>query len=200
VRYEVRQRNLTGGLRGHVVAEVVNLARVERFVADGCDTEPLTQMELEFFLNAAAGRAAAADAWHLLILVSPTGWTAEARDFAAGQGPRPFRDRALSVVLYEAAEGRFLFDPLDENLRRLREAFSLDLDEATFQAACDFAHEHLMLNESLDLETLVRQLGVGRRVAERIFQLLAASDQFCVVERDETRHQVLVSQQGSPAR
>lgn len=200
VRYDIRQRNLTGGVRGHVVVEAVNLARVERFAADGCDTGPFTQMELESFLNTAAGRAADADAWHLLILASPTGWTAEAGDFATGQGPRPFRDRAVSVVLYDAAEGRFLFDPLDERLRRLRDAFSADLDQATFQAACDFAREHLMLNESLGLETLVRQLGLGRRVAERIFRLLAASDQFSVVEMDETRHQVLVSQQGSPVR
>ena len=195
VRYTVRQQNLIGSVRGHVLVEVVHLARVERLAVDGRDAEPQTQMELESFLNAAAGRAAAADAWHLLILASPTGWTAEARDFATGQGPRPFRDRAVSVVLYDAVENRFVFDALDEKLRRLRDAFSADLDQATFQAACDFAREHLMLNESLGLDTLVRQLGVGRRVAERIFRLLAASDQFSVVEIDEARQPVLVSQQ-----
>lgn len=185
MRYEVRQRTLTGGVRGHVVVEAANLVRVERFAADGCDAEPFTQIELESLLNAAASRAAGVDAWHLLILASPTGWTAEACDFATGRGPRPFRDRVVSVVLYDAAEGRFLFDPLDEKLRRLRDAFSSDLDQATFQAACDFAREHLMLNESLGLEMLVRQLGVGRQVAERIFRLLAASDQFRIVEIDD---------------
>lgn len=183
VRYDIRQRNLTGGVRGHVLVEVANLARVERFAVDGCDAEPFTQMELEVFLNTAARRAA--DAWHLLILASPTGWTDEARDFATGQGQRPFRDRAVSVVLYAADDGRFLFDPLDERLHRLRGAFSSQLEQATFQAACDFSREHLMLNESLGLDTLVRQLGLGRQMAERILRLLAASDQFSIVEIDD---------------
>jgi len=185
LRHEVRQRNLTGSVRGHVLVEACNLARIERFAGDGADAEPLTQMELEGLLNTAARRAADAGAWHVLILASPTGWSPEARDFATGQGPRAFRDRCVSVVLYDAAEGRFLINSLDEKLRGLQDAFSSDLDEATFEAARQFARAHLIMNDSLGMDTLMHELSMGRRAAERVFRLLATSDDFCVVELDD---------------
>lgn len=185
LRHEVQQRTLTGGVRGHVLVEACNLARIERFAADDVDAEPLTQMELEGLLNTAARRAADAGAWHVLILASPTGWSPEARDFATGQGLRPFRDRCVSVVLYDAVEGRFLMDSLDEKLRGLQDAFSSDLDEVTYEAARQFASAHLILNDSLGLDTLMHGLSIGRRAAVRVFRLLATSDDFCVVEVDD---------------
>ena len=58
VRFDLRQRNLLGRLRGGAVVEVRNLTRVEQYAAAGCDDQPISRQELESFLNDAARRAA----------------------------------------------------------------------------------------------------------------------------------------------
>lgn len=186
VRFDVRQRNLLGRLRGRAVVEVRNLTRVEQYAAAGCDDQPISRQELESFLNDAVRRAARAEAWHLLILASPTGWTKEAVEFATGGNPSSFRDRLVSVVMYQHTEGRFLRNETDEKLGSFRDAFSTDLDAATYAKARKIIDEHLLLRDSIELSTLVRECGVSRKAAARVFRILELSGSLCAAEIEGT--------------
>ncbi len=180
VIFDLRKRNLWGMLKGRVVIEVCNLARVERFVGEGFDDQPVSRTSLESLLNNAAARAVTSDTWHLLILASPTDWTPEARDFLTGKGPRPFRDRLVSVVMFEEESGRFLLDELDEKLWQFKSTFSSDLDEATMAKAQKYIAEHLMLKDSIGLDTLVSELGISQKAADRVFRILESTALYTV--------------------
>src|SRR5262249_55229363 len=116
------------------------------------------------------------DAWHLLVLGSPTDWAADAQQLATGTGPLPFSDRRVSVVLFDAASGRFAWSELDEKLLPLREVFAGDVDAEVLQRARWFLGDHLALYESLGVDTLVTGLGVSRNAALRVMRLLAATE------------------------
>jgi serine/threonine protein kinase len=180
VVFDVRKRSLWGTVRGRVVIEICHLANVDRFVREGYDDQPVSRTDLESLLNGTAVRAATSDAWHVLILASSTDWTTEARDFVTGRGPRPFRDRLVSVVIYDEASGRFLFDELDEKLSQFKNAFASDLDEATMARARKFIDEYLMMRDSIGIDTLVSELGISEKAADRVFRILESSGLYAV--------------------
>ena len=173
---DLRKRNWFGWLRGRVVIEVHNLAHLERFDQEGYDDQSVSRMELESLLNETARHAAEQGTWQMLILYSPTGWADEARDFATGKGSGPFRDRLVSVVLFEDDSAQFLFDEVDERLFLFKEAFSTDLDGATLEKARAFVDDYLEVHNSLSLEAVVSQLGISRKAGVRVFKILEAED------------------------
>ena len=183
--YDLRSRDWLGRLLAWVVIDVRNLAHLERFARDGYDDQPVSRMELESLLNETARTAADQEAWRMLILYSPTGWTDEARDYATGKGARPFRDRMASVVLFEQDSARFLFDPIDERLAPLKEAFAVDLDEASLEKARRFVDEHFEVHNSLSLEAMVSDLGISRKAGIRLFKVLAGEGGFDIHMLDE---------------
>ena len=164
--------------RARVVIEAYNLVHLEWYAEQGYDDRPVSRMELESLLNETARRAADQQAWHLLILNSPTGWDAEARDFATGEGPRPFRDRLVSVVLFEHESGRFLLDHTDQRMLPFKEPLSTDVDGPTLQKARQFLDDYLDLNNSISLETLIKELAISRKVGTQIFRILSAEGRF----------------------
>lgn len=184
VIYDLRKGGL-GVRRGRVVIEAQNLVRLERFAAEGYDDRPVSRMELESLLNEVARRASREETWHLIILASPTGWTAEACDFATGKGPRPFRDRLVSVVLFREDAAGFLCGETDEKLVPFREAFSMDVDAATLRQARRFLDEHFQLNDSISLDTLVAELGISRKAAVQVCNILAATGQYALEVLDD---------------
>lgn len=180
VQFEVQQRSLLGSLRGHVVLQLRNFSRGERFAADGYDDQPTSPSELESLLNEAARAGQEADRWRLLILASPTGWAPEAVELVTGKGPRPFRDRFVSVILFDQSGNRFLMDRTDDRLAPYRDVFAADLDEAGFVRVRQFVAEHLLRQDALEPGELVRELGLSRKAADRVFRLLAASSEYRV--------------------
>jgi len=178
--HDVRARNLLGRLRGRVVIEALNLAHVERLAADGWDDQPVSREDLEVLLTGTVERAAKAGAWHLLILASPTGWTPEARQYAVGKGVHPFRDRWVSVVLYEDEPEGFGMDGLDEKLWPWRDVFDAELDEPTLARVRKHVEECLMVNNAIGLDALANELNISRRAAEKAFQVLASTGRFSV--------------------
>jgi serine/threonine protein kinase len=184
-QYDLRKRGALGGTLARVVIEARSLARVARFAQQGYDDEPATRMELESLLNSAASRAAASEAWHLLILFSPTGWTAEARDFACGGGTRSFRDRLTSVALFDSDAAPFLWNATDEKLVPFREAFAGEMDETTLDRVRRFVGEYLELNNSISLDTLARDVNISRKAALRAMKLLALTGPYAVAVLDE---------------
>ena len=92
----------------------------------------------------------------------------------------------MSVILYEPSEGRFLRNETDEKLGSFRDAFSTDLDAATYAKVRKIIEEHLMLRDSVELSTLVRECGVSRKAAVRVFRLLELSGSFCAAEIEGT--------------
>ncbi len=163
-----------------MVIEARNLAHLERFAEQRYDDRPVSRTELESLLNDAARRAADAETWHLLILDSPTGWTDDARQFVTGKGPRPFRDRLVSVVPFEELSGRFLLDETDERVSAFKEAFSMDLDGPTLERARRFLDRYFELNNSISLETLVEELAIGRKAGIQIVRLLVVEGRFAL--------------------
>ena len=157
---------------------------MDRMAAEGYDDQPVTRSEIELLLNRISRRAAESGTWHAMILFSPTDWTDEA-DFVLGKGGRAFHDRLVSVVLFEQGAGRFLFNPTDEKLLSLQEAFSMDLDEATFAKARQFVEDYFVVHNSLSLDTLVHELGLSRKAGIRVFKLLAAGGKYGVETLEE---------------
>lgn len=178
VSYDLRQRNWRGENLGLARIEVRSLAHWQSNLQEGYDDQPVTRRELEQLCNATARRAREAEIWHLLILYSPTGWNAEAKDFAAGRGRRGFHDLRVSVVLFDDSSAHFLMSETDEKLAALRDAFSPDLDETAMNRARQFLDDYLRLHDSVALETLVEQLGLSRRAAERLHRLLLATGHY----------------------
>ncbi|MFW6171170.1 MAG: hypothetical protein ACODAD_11820 [Planctomycetota bacterium] len=191
---DVRKRHWLGGLKGRVVLEARGLAHMERFATEGYDDQPVNRAELESLLNKTARRAADIATWHAVIVHSPTGWTEEARQFAMGQGSRPFHDRLTSVVLFDAASTRFLMDEKDEKLLSLRDAFEAGMDEDTFDRVRRFIKDYFQLHNSLSMETLVQELGISRKAAVRAFKVLSATGAYDLNVLDEVG-MVLIRQQ-----
>jgi len=184
VTYDLRRRGL-GWQQARVVVAAHSLARVERFLRDGMDDAPIAQVEIESFLNETAERARREDAWHLVLLFSPTGFAPEASDFALGRGARPFRDRHASAVLFDARSMQFAFDESDPKLLPLREAFSAGMDSAVLERARGFLQDYFQLHESISVETLVEQLGISRKAAAQVFEALAARGEYALSAIDE---------------
>ena len=174
VVFDLSKRGWVGQTQGRAVIEVRNLAHVEWFNQEGYDDRAVSRIEIERVLNDAARRAADGDIWHMLILASPTGWTNDARAFATGQDPRAFRDRLVSVVLFDNESASFLLNETDEKLVPLRDTFSEDMDQATLDRARDFLAEYFQLHGSISLEHLVNELGISRKGAIRAFRLLSS--------------------------
>ena len=113
-----------------------------------------------------------------MVLYSPTGWTDESRDFVLGKGTLAFHDRRVSGLLFEPRSARFLMNETDEKLPPLKEAFSMDLDDIAFAKARQFIQEYFELNNSLALDTLVRELKISCKAGIRVFKLLSASEDY----------------------
>jgi predicted Ser/Thr protein kinase len=183
--FDLRKRGPLGKLLARAVIEVQSLVRLDRFAAQGFDDQPVCRLELESLFNGVSRRAAEADAWHLLILFSPTGWAADAVDFACGKGRLPFSDRLLSVALFDHGEGRFLWAGADEKLASFQEAFSTDLDEATLGKVQRFLQDYFALNDSISLDALIGQLGISRRAGVRAMKWLAFTGRYGIQTLDE---------------
>jgi hypothetical protein len=175
--YEVRQRALWKN-SARVVVEARSVLRADRFAADGRDDQPFAAKELESLLNRISRQAADDDTWHLAILASPTGWADEALQMASGAGTHPFRDRLVSVVLYDRDQSRFCWAETDERLAAWREAFSADLNPAALERARQWIGRHFAQHTSVALATLVEQLGISRKAADQVCRILAAEGLF----------------------
>jgi tRNA A-37 threonylcarbamoyl transferase component Bud32 len=178
--YEVRQRGLWK-TSARVVVEARCVLHADRFAADGGDDQPVAATELESLLNRISRQAADEDTWHLPILASPTGWADEALQIASGAGPRPFRDRLVSVVLYDRDQARFLWAETDDRLAAWREAFSADVSPVVLERARKWIAQHFIDHTSVALATLVEQLGISRKAADQVCRVLAAEG-LCVCE------------------
>ncbi len=178
--YEVRQRGLWK-TTARVVVEARSVLHAGRFAAEGYDDQPVAATELESLLNRIARQAADEKTWRLVILASPTGWTDEALQMASGAGPRPFRDRLVSVVLYDRDRARFRWAETDERLAAWREAFSADVSAAVLERARQWIGRHFAEHASIALATLVEQLGISRKAADQVCRILAAEG-LCVCE------------------
>ena len=112
----------TGGWgkpKAGVVLEAQFLARCHRLAERGYDTEPIGQAELSAILNDLARAAKSkADAFGVIILASPTGWSDDARSLIAGPSSGvKFHDRNIAVVLWDIAADESVFDIDDARLR-----------------------------------------------------------------------------------
>ena len=172
------------GPRAPVVIRARCLSHIETFAAEGFDDRAVTRMELESMLNDVARQAFEKRAWHLLILASPTGWAADAVDFVVAAGPGAFRDRLVSVVLYDQDQGAFLASEGDERLATYREAFSLVLD-ADFEKAREFIREFIKDHDVVWLDVFLKEMDMPREIGVRVFRALGASKEFRLVEPDD---------------
>lgn len=172
--FDLSKRGWVGQTQGRAVIEARNLSHMERLARDGYDDQAVSRIELERVLNDAAHRAADGQTWHMLILASPTGWTDDARAFATGRGPRAFRDRLVSLVLFDNESTSFLPNETDEKLVSLRDSFSEDMDQETLDLARDFLAKYFQLHSSISLDHLVNELGISRKGALRVFNLFSA--------------------------
>ena len=172
------------GPRAPVVIRARCLSHIETFAAEGFDDRAVTRMELESMLNDVARQAFEKRAWHLLILASPTGWAANAVDFVVAAGPRAFRDRMVSVVLYDQDQGAFLASEGDERLTGYREAFSLVLD-ADLESAREFIRRFIKENEVVWLEVFLTEMAMPREMGVRIFKALGAGREFRLHQADD---------------
>jgi len=178
VVYQVRRGGL-GRRRPSLVVEARSLTHLERFARDGHDDAPSSRTELEALLNEAARAAAAGAEWHLVIAYSPTGWDAAARDLAVAGGRQGFRDRLVSVVLFDHERGGFIYDETDEKLAPcVREAFAPTLDRAALQEAQRFARDYVELHGSISLDHLAEELGLSRVNAARVLDSLSGEGGF----------------------
>ena len=130
VLFDLRRYAWWGRLRGRVFVDVRSLARLERFARKGYDDQPATRAELETLLNRVWRRARMSSTWHLTVLFSPTGWTAESCGFVTGRSPRAFRDPLVSVMLFEAERACFSWDETDARLKRYDPAFPMEAPRA----------------------------------------------------------------------
>jgi serine/threonine protein kinase len=173
--YHLRRRHWWGRITARATVGVQNLANGEQLTDAEENRHPTNRLELESLLNHVAQHAAGARAWHLFLLRSPTGWTDDARDWATGKGARPFRDPLVSVVLFDEQAGTFLFDDTDEKVAPFKDAFTSTLTEDDIGAARKFIFDYLLVKNSISLQTLVDELALNRKTAQRIFRMLAAS-------------------------
>lgn len=170
--YDLRKQGL-GRQQARVVVEARSIVRVERFAKEGFDDEPTSRTQVESLLNDIARQARDKDAWHLLVVASVTGWTAEAEDFLQGKGTRSFRDRFVSVVLFRSDAARFEYDDTDEKLLAFREAFAMNMDAAVLETARRFLGDYLQLHDSISLKTLVEELQISRKAGIQVCRALA---------------------------
>jgi serine/threonine protein kinase len=177
VVYDVRQRGLWKST-ARVVVETLNVLHSGRFAAVGEDDQPVAVQELESLLNRIARRAADEETWRLVILGSPTGWTDEALQTACGAGPRPFRDRLVSVVLYDSDQSRFRWAETDERLARWHAAFSAGVSAAELERARQWIGRRLAEQNSIAAASLAEQLGFTPKAADQVCRILAAEGQY----------------------
>ena len=161
-----------------VVIEARFLAHLEELAEQGRDARSVSRLEVESLLNETSRRAAEEEAYHLIMLGSATGWGAAARDLAAGERSRRFRDRRVSLVLFDQESGGFLYDETDEKLSPYREMLSTDMDAEILEDARKFIGTHLRTNESISLETFIDTSRTGHKAAVQVFEVLGATDEY----------------------
>jgi len=179
--YEYAPRRWSGLGREQLklLVEARSYLRTERYGDQGSDWEPIGAEEVAPMLADLSDQAREGRYFHLLCIVSPTGWAADARELIAGDGPgRGLALPGLRVVLCGPHLGDACWNEHDTRADELSDLFPL-LTEGETDAALARDIEALMAGRSgIGLDEAISELGCAREAAIRVFEQLAEGSEY----------------------
>lgn len=110
---------------GRFAIAAIAFADLAEFTAQGFSVAPATRTRLWQFLEEREAAARAGEAFHVVGLGSPTGWTPDAREVVKGGAPsassgqapsRSFTSLYLSICLVDLHQGQVIYNALDKRL------------------------------------------------------------------------------------
>lgn len=162
------------------------ISRLAEMARQGFDTLPLSAEDLQPWLVQYSDEAQQSGAFHFLVLASPSGWDASARQLVQGKAAgSAFMHRLLLVYLYDLAQGELVYNTHDERTRAYAELFTPLQPEEQIEEAGRAIENELVQHKSLALDYAAQILPFSPTLLRQAFDRLAAGGQYTLLQLPE---------------
>jgi len=130
-RYEIKERTFRIFVHKEprTVVEAIIFNHWKEYAVNGFDTKPVTLSELNGILVHAINNAEKGKYFHLICIVSPTGWDSKIKTYLQSEEfSKNFVSRHISLCLVDSETGELLYNKTDERIKDYIPLFEPETD------------------------------------------------------------------------
>jgi len=176
-RYEVKERTfrIFGKKEPKTIVEAIIFNHWKEYAMNGFDTKPVTLSELNGILVHAINNAEKGKYFHLICIVSPTGWDSKIKTYLQSEEfSKNYVSRYISLCLVDTETGELLYNKTDERIKDYIPLFEPETDLEKVIKCKKYVKTEYEFTDHVILDKLVEEIKMDTRIVRKALHDLEA--------------------------